>query len=111
MRVNDDDLLGLVKEGRQALAAPAFDRVHLALVVLPKLVDALDRVALYQVELRQVRVELTAAVRTLREEVWEAQKQHPQVTYRAAHVQKAMTEVNRILDKLDTMLYEDGHGR
>lgn len=103
-------LLDLVAEGKHALAAPAFERVHLCLVVLPRLVEALDRVALYQVELRQVRVDLTAAVRHLREEVWAAQKKHPEVTYRVAHVQKAMSDVHAILDRLDRLLYEAGNG-
>lgn len=110
--VNEDDLLDLVAEGRSALAAPAIERVHAALTVLPKLVDALDRVALYQVELRQVRVDLTDAVKRLRDEVREAQKMHPEVTYRSAQVRKAMGDVNDILDRLDRLLYDGKeHGR
>jgi hypothetical protein len=75
---------------------------------MPKLVEALDRVSLYQTELRDVRSDLTAAVRQLREEVWKAQKLHPEVTYRSAQVHAALIRVNEILDRLDRLIFEAG---
>lgn len=111
MRVEPDyDLLDLIAEGRAALAAPSIERVSMALTVLPKLVTALDRVARYQVELRQVRHDLTVAVRKLREEVWAAQKLHPEVTYRSAQIHAALVKVNEILLKLDRLVFmEEAH--
>lgn len=100
-----DDLLDLVAEGRAALAAPAIERVHACLVALPKLVDALERVALYQTELRDVRNDLTAAVAILREEVRKAQALHPEVTYRSAQVRQALTKVTEILDRMERLIF------
>lgn len=101
-----EELFDLVAEGHAAMAAPAIERVHACLMVMPKLVDALDRVSLYQTELRDVRTDLTTAVRTLREEVWKAQKQHPEVTYRSAQVHAALKKVNEVLDRLDRLIFE-----
>jgi hypothetical protein len=105
IQAEDMELFDLVAEGHAALAAPVFERVSLALAVLPKLVAALDRVALYQHEMREIRSELTLAVRKLREEVWEAQKTHPEVTYRSAKVHAALVRVNEILGKLDRLIF------
>lgn len=100
-----EDLFDLVAEGRAALAAPAVERVHACLVVLPKIVEALDRVAMYQLEMRDVRKELTIAIGKLREEVRQAQAMHPEVTYRSAQVRLALVNVTQILDKLDRLIY------
>jgi hypothetical protein len=110
IEVADEELLDLVAEGRAALAAPTIQRVHACLTVLPKLVDALDRVALYQHELRDIRAALTVKVRALREEVWKAQKMHPEVTYRSAQVHRAVQDISVELDRLDRLLYEVKHG-
>jgi len=109
--VNESDLLALVARGRRALAAHPFERVHEALTVLPDLVNALDDMARFHVELSGIRKELTMAVGKLREEVRIAQQKHPEVTYRSAHVQAAMRHVTAILDRLDNLLSEaGGHG-
>lgn len=79
--------------------------------VMPKMVNALDRVSQYQHDLKQVRVDLTAAVRKLREEVWAAQEMHPELTYRAAHVHSALREVNLIIDRLQRLIYVDGESQ
>lgn len=105
--IDDGELAELVSEARSAMAAPAHARVSLMFEVMPKMVNALDRVSQYQHDLKQVRVDLTAAVRKLREEVWEAQKQHPELTYRAAHVHAAMREVNVIIDRLQRLIYQE----
>lgn len=101
----DTELRDLLVEGHAALDAPAVARVSNALTVLPRLVEALDRVALYQTELRDVRAQLTQAVRTFRDAVLLAQKQHPEVTYKSAQVQKALSEVNMLLDRLDRLIF------
>lgn len=113
----DNELIDLVSEGRAAMAAPIQGRVSACFEVLPRLVDALDRVATYQTELRQVRSDLTAAVRNLRVEVWKAQKVNPECTYNNANVHAALVKVNEILAKLDRLIFTDdanasttGHG-
>lgn len=103
----NEELLDLVSEGYAALAAPAIERVHACLTVLPRIVEALDRVSRYQTELRDVRSDLTAAVRHLREEVWKAQKVNPEATYRAAHVHAALKKVTEVLDRLDRLIYAE----
>lgn len=101
----DTSLVDLLAEGHAALDAPPIARVSNALTVLPRLVEALDRVALYQTELRDVRMQLTEAVKVFREAVWSAQKQHPEVTYKSAQVQKALGDVNVLLDRLDRLIF------
>lgn len=105
MHETDGELLDLVQEGRHALAAPAVERVSNALTVLPKLVDALDRVCAYQTELRDVRGELTVAVRAFREAVWKAQKAHPEVTFHSGDVHKTLMRVSTLLGRLDRLLH------
>lgn len=92
------------------MSAPIHERVSRTFEVMPRMIDALDRVARYQVELRQVRIDLTTAVRKLREEVWTAQKMHPEVTYRSAQVHAAMQQVNTIIDRLQRLLYQESDG-
>lgn len=104
------ELCDLVAEGHAALAAPTFQRVSEALTVLPKLVDALDRCCVYQTELRDVRHELTAAVRSFREAVWEAQRQHPGVTFQNGRVHLELSKLNELLSRLDRLLYTTGGG-
>mgnify|MGYP003503739919 FL=1 len=94
----------MLAEGKAALRSHTFERVSNALTVLPKLVNALDRVALYQVELRDVRKELTKAVRALRTAIWAAQRMHPEITYGGANVQKHMTHLLELLDRADRLL-------
>lgn len=101
----DLELLDLVAEGRNALAAPPLERVAEALRVLPAVVDALDRVAQYQHDVREVRRQLVEAVRAFREAVWAAQKAHPEVTYKGAQVQGALRDVGILLDRLDALLH------
>ena len=105
-----DDLLDLVQEGREALAAPVMQRVHACLVVLPKLVDALDRIAQQQECLREIRKSLTIKVGRLRAEVHAAQKLHPDATYRSAIVQRAIRDIADDLTQLDGILHEGNHG-
>lgn len=100
------DLAGLVRQGRTAMAAPLAERVHACLSVLPLLVEALDYVATRQAQLREIRAELTMAVRELREKVWEAQRTDPNVTYMNANVHRALLRVNQVLDRLDKVLTE-----
>lgn len=95
-------------EGRAALIAHPLSRVHDSLVVLPKLVSALDRVCIYRTEMRGVREALTVAVREFRMATWQAQRQHPEITYKAAEVQAALRKVTELLDKLDRLLHNTG---
>lgn len=99
------ELCDLLAEGKAALRSSPIERVHNALTVLPRLVDALDRCCIYQTELRDVRKELTVAVRALRTEIWAAQRMHPEVTYGAAQIQRHMTRLLELLDRADRLLH------
>lgn len=101
----DDELDALLSEARHALAAPPFERVSRALTVLPKLVNALDRVAQTCYEFSTVRSQLTFTVRTMREQVWEAQRMHPEVTFNAAAVHRTMLSLVAQLDALALLLH------
>lgn len=101
----DRELDELLSEAHEALAAPVFERVSRALTVLPKLVGALDRVAQTRYEFDTVRAQLTHTVRTMREQVWEAQKQHPDLTYNAAKIHRTMSSITAQLDQLALLLY------
>lgn len=102
---NDDELCALLVEGKAALTANPFERVSLALTVLPNLVSALDRVCRYQTELRDVRAELTVAMRGLRTEIWSAQRIDPSTTFRGAHIQKHFTTMLALIDRADRLLH------
>lgn len=101
----------LISEAHDALRAPYSERVSRALLVLPKLVDALDRVARRRAEFTDARAQLTQTVRAMREQVWDAQKRHPEVTYNGGQIQRTMLSLQAQLDQLALLLYppEDGH--
>lgn len=101
----DAELCDLLAEGKAALQSSPIERVSNALTVLPKLVNALDRVALYQVGLRDVRKDLTKAVRALRSEIWASQRMHPEVTYGAGRIQSHLTHLLELLDRADRLLH------
>ena len=67
--------------------------------------DALDRVAQYQHDVRTLRFELVQALRTFREAVWDAQRRHPEVTYNAAKVHRALADLTILLDRLAALLH------
>lgn len=98
---DDNELHELVSAGNWALAAPPLERVSAALTVLPKLVDALDRMCQRHAELRPLRLELTRAVREFREAVWDVQRRHREVTYDAAAIQKCLHKVDDLLHQLE----------
>ena len=102
---SDAELCDLLAEGKAALTSSPFERVSNALTVLPKLVGALDRVCRYQTELRDVRAELTIAMRGLRTEIWAAQRINPDDNYRGAHVQKHLTHMLELIDRADRLLH------
>lgn len=100
----DRELDELLSEAHEALSAPVFERVSRALTVLPKLVNALDRVAQTRYEFLTIRSQLTRTVRAMREEVWEAQKKHPDVTFNAAKIQRTTMSISTQLDQLAALL-------
>lgn len=101
----DAELCDLLAEGKAALRSSPIERVSNALTVLPRLVDALDRCCLYQTELRDVRKELTVAMRALRTEIWAAQRVHPDLTFRGGHVQKHLAHLLELLDRAERLLH------
>lgn len=102
---SDAELCDLLAEGKAALSSSPFERVSNCLTVLPKLVNALDRVAMYQTELRDVRRELTIEMRALRMEIWAAQRMDPSVTFRGGPIQKHFNRMLELIDKADELLH------
>ena len=105
--IRDDELYDLVTEGRSALAAPTFEKVSATLDVFPRMLDALDRLSRHTEALRAVRTDLTIAVHQFREEVWNVQKAHPEVTYRAAHIHASTRHISAIIDRLEAIINEE----
>ena len=101
----DEELDELVSEAQAALAAPTHERVSRCFDVLPRVVDALDRVVLYRHELRDTRTQLTAAMRGMREEVWYAQRMHPELTYNAAKIAAALGQIRTLLERLEKLIH------
>lgn len=93
-----------LEQGKAALDAPAHERVHAALTVLPLLVADLDRVALYQTELTDVKSELTRLVGDFRNVVWEQMRVNPDATHNGAAIQKAAREIDRLLGRISELL-------
>lgn len=101
-----DGLRQLVQQGRDAIGARfAPDRVTLSLAVIPLLVNALDNIVQRQDRLLSLRLELTLAVKDLRELVYNAQSMHPEITYGNAHIRKALRRLNSVLVDLDRELF------
>lgn len=102
--VFDEELRLLAQEAREALAAPWNEKVSRAFEVLPKVVSALDRAAEFHADLRSIQAELTTALRAFRERVWEAQALEPNLHVNNAHIHKALSKVNQIVQRLETLL-------
>lgn len=100
-----EDLLDLVAEGRAALAEPDNRRPRACVEVLPKIVDALERVALYKVEIIAIKGELAAVVSSLRDAVTKAQASEFSVAARSLDVKKALNLVPPLLDRIDRLIY------
>lgn len=98
------NIFELVSEARYALAQPHHLRAAACILVMPRLIDALDQVSLLEFELTRVRVELTKAVRELRERVAEAQRTHFGRAAAERQVYDAVLAVNACLDRLDEIL-------
>lgn len=102
--MTDDSLRKHLEQGRAALDAEPHERVHMALTVLPLLVADLDRVAMYQAELRDVRKELTRLVGDFRRIVWDQMRTDPCATHNGAAIQKAAREIDRLLGRISELL-------
>ena len=102
--MTDADLRRHLEQGKAALKAPARERVHMALTVLPLLVADLDRVAMYQTELRDVRADLTRLVGDFRRLVWDQMRTDPSATHGGAAIQKAAREIDHLLGRISELL-------
>lgn len=102
-----EDILDLVADGRAALAEPDIRRPRACMIVLPKIVDALERAGLYKVEILSVKADLATVVKDLREAVVKATASHFDVPGRAKEVKQALNQVPPILDRLDRLVYGD----
>jgi hypothetical protein len=93
-----------VEQGKRALSAPAHEKVSLALEVLPLLVADLDRVSMYQIEVRDLRKELTQQVGNFRRLVWEGMKKNPESTFRGAEIQKCAQAIDHLLSRIQELV-------
>lgn len=87
------DLSELIAEGRRALALPMRDRADECMRVMPRIVVALERVAVKQLEVAAIRAELQQAVTSLRKAVAAGEPT-------SALVQR----INSLIDRLDGAL-------
>lgn len=102
--MTDVELRKHLEQGRAALHAEPHERVHMALTVLPLLVADLDRVSLYQTELRDVRTELTQLVGDFRRLVWDQMRVNPDATHNGAAIAKAAREIDHLLGRISELL-------
>lgn len=98
------NLLELVSDARHALALPYQMRAAECLRIMPELIHALDQVSLLEFELTRVRVDLTRAVRILRERIAEANRTFFKQAAAERHVYDAVLAVNDCLDRLDEII-------
>lgn len=87
------DLGALIAEGRRAIGAPMRDRADELARVMPRLVVALERIAVKQIEVARLRLELQQALAELRNAL---ECDDPT----GAHVQR----INTLLDRLEGTL-------
>lgn len=100
------NIFELVSDARHALALPYQQRAVECIRIMPLLIDALDQVSLLEFELTRIRVDLTRAVRTLREKLDEAKRTHFGRAQAERHVYDAVLAVNDCLDRLDEILVQ-----
>lgn len=103
--IRDPELDALLAEAHEALDDKTTGRVHRTLIVFPKVVNALDRVALYQTELRDARAALTVAVRGMREAVWDARRADKNYPVGGAHIERYMRDITALLDRIDRLTH------
>lgn len=94
----------LVSDARHALAMPYHLRPGACLAVMPELIHALDQVSLLEFELSRIRIDLTKAVRELRDRIAEANRTFFKQAEAERHVYNAVLAVNDCLDRLDEIL-------
>lgn len=103
--MSDAELDELLAEAHSVVNDRSVARVSRTLEVLPRMLTALDRVVLYRRELSDTRIELTQAVRRMREAVWALQKSDPGITLGAAHIEREVHVIRRLLDRIDRLLH------
>lgn len=100
------NIFELVTEARTALSLPYQQKAAECIRVMPLLIEALDQVSLLEFELTRIRVDLTRAVRNLRERLDEAKRTHFGRNKAEQHVYDAVLQVNDCLDRLDEILVQ-----
>lgn len=105
------DLAALLAEGKAALRAPLSERVSLSLIVLPKLVDALDEIVKRHAEYHALRMALTIAVSELRREVYSGMKSDPGNTANNGRIAMRLRAVNDVLDRLIEAMANERSGQ
>lgn len=96
----------LVTDARTALALPYQQKCAECVRVMPALIEALEQVGTLEYELVAIRVNLTKAVRELRDRIAEANRTFFKSAQAERHVYDAVLAVNDCLDRLDELLVQ-----
>jgi hypothetical protein len=89
-----------LERAREAMRAPAYQKVSLVLAEMPGLVDRLERVDLYQTEIRDLRKELVERVLDFQNLVRDEMRKHPGTTYANAHIARAANAIDHVLSRI-----------
>lgn len=93
-----------LERARAALKAKPQDKVFLVLQQMPALVERLERVQLYQTEIRDLRERLVAEVAKLQKLIWDEMRDHPDQTHHGGPIRKSAMEIDRVLAKISELV-------
>lgn len=94
------ELRAQLERARAALRAKPHEKVSLVLEQMPALVQRLERVQLYQTEIRDLREKLVAEVSKLQRLIWDAMRENPDQPHNGGPIRKAAAEIDRVLAKI-----------
>lgn len=98
------NLFELISEARLAISLPYQQKCSECIRVMPQIIEAMEQVALLEYELTTIRVDLTKAVRELRDSLDEARRTHFGRQQAERHVYDAVMKVSDCLDRLDELI-------
>lgn len=98
------ELRAQLERARAALKARPHEKVSLVLEQMPALVERLERVQLYQTEIRDLREQLVADVAKLQRLIWEGMRVDPDATHNGAEIRNAAREIDRVLARISELV-------
>lgn len=98
------ELRAQLERARAALKARPHEKVSLVLEQMPALVDRLERVQLYQTEIRDLSEKLTNTGAKLQRLIWDGMKVNPDVTFNGAGIRKLLRELEDVLAQIARLL-------